>query len=160
MDVVEDGERARRDPDAEVGETWDSESLKGLERRRRKQPSVRVWRWGRVSDSCGGTEEMGRHRRGQPRRLVSIRHAARSIQHPASSTTHLIRLPFSSVFSRDGAARRDPWETDREALVPDALVGVGGSGFTVMLERALSVLEPVMELKREPSFLPIVTRRS
>jgi hypothetical protein len=69
-------------------------------------------------------------------------------------------LPFSSVFSRDGAARRDPWETDREALVPDALVGVGGSGFTVMLERALSVLEPVMELKREPSFLPIVTRRS
>lgn len=39
-----------------------------------------------------------------------------------------------------------------------AELGVDGSGFTVILERALSVLEPVMELKREPaSFLVIVT---
>jgi hypothetical protein len=30
-------------------------------------------------------------------------------------------------------------------------VGVKGSGFTVMLDLALSVLEPVMELKRELS---------
>jgi len=44
------------------------------------------------------------------------------------------------------------------AVAADALLaGVEGSGFTVTLERALSVLELVMELKREPSFLPIVT---
>lgn len=37
-------------------------------------------------------------------------------------------------------------------------VGVEGRGFTVMLERALSVLELVIELKREAgSFLVIVT---
>lgn len=36
--------------------------------------------------------------------------------------------------------------------------GGSGSGFTVMLDRALSVLEPVMELKRElVSFRGIVT---
>jgi hypothetical protein len=31
------------------------------------------------------------------------------------------------------------------------VVGVAGRGFTVMLDLALSVLEPVMELKREVS---------
>ena len=44
---MEDGDRARRDPDADVGEIWDSESLKDLEKRRRKHPSVRVWGWGK-----------------------------------------------------------------------------------------------------------------
>ncbi len=62
-------------------------------------------------------------------------------------------------------------EVEREALAAELLlllllamlatVGVEGSGFTVMLDRALSVLEPVMELKREPaSFLVIVTSES
>lgn len=40
---MEDGERARRDPEADVGEIWASESLKDLVRRvRRSHPSVRV----------------------------------------------------------------------------------------------------------------------
>lgn len=43
-------------------------------------------------------------------------------------------------------------------IAEEAEVGVEGSGFTVMLERALSVLEPVIELKREiGSCLVIVT---
>lgn len=73
--------------------------------------------------------------------------------------THLIRLPFSSVLSREGAGLREPVDAVRMALGPGAApAGVEGSGLTVMLDRALSVLEPVMELKREPaSFLPIVT---
>ena len=77
--------------------------------------------------------------------------------------THLTRLTFSSVLSRDGAALLEPWDAVREAwpAVEEARVGVDGRGFTVMLERALSVLEPVMELKREPvSFLPIVAKGS
>lgn len=47
----------------------------------------------------------------------------------------------------------------RVVELPTLLVGVnGGSGFAVMLDRALSLLEPVKELKREPpSFLVIVT---
>lgn len=73
--------------------------------------------------------------------------------------THRNRLPLSSVLRRDGAPRRDPCEPNREALLdaPPLLfdsveaVGVEGSGLTVMLDRALSVLEPVMELKRELS---------
>ena len=75
-------------------------------------------------------------------------------------TAHLIRLPVSSVLRRAGAALLE--------LALDAArrtwgggwgrAGVEGSGLTVMLDRALSVLEPVMELKREPaSFLTIVT---
>lgn len=71
-------------------------------------------------------------------------------------------MPFSSVLSRDGGALLEPWVAVREELAAaEAEVGVEGRGFTVILERALSVLEPVMELKREPaSFLPIVTNRS
>lgn len=76
--------------------------------------------------------------------------------------THRVRLPFSSVFRRDGAARRDPCGANREALFPvpapvpvgdasDGVAGVTGSGFTVMLDLPLSVLEPVMELKRDVS---------
>jgi hypothetical protein len=36
-------------------------------------------------------------------------------------------------------------------LESDGVVGVKGNGFTVMLDFPLSVLEPVMELKREVS---------
>lgn len=86
--------------------------------------------------------------------------------------THLRRPPLSSVLRRDGAARRDPCGANLEALLFAAaplgsggrggVVGVEGSGFTVMLDLALSVLEPVMELKREPSSVDargIVTKR-
>lgn len=90
------------------------------------------------------------------------------------------RVP-SSVFKRVGAGLREPCEADRDTFcwlfwllllppaccgggdggrvveLPTLLVGVKGSGFAVMLDRALSVLEPVKELKREPSFLVIVT---
>lgn len=60
---------------------------------------------------------------------------------------------------RDGAARRDACGANLdEALLPapaalgaDGVVGVKGSGFTVTLDLALSVLEPVRELKREVS---------
>jgi len=49
-------------------------------------------------------------------------------------------------------------ETDEGVDASVADVGVEGRGFTVMLERALSVLEPVIVLKREPaSFRVIVT---
>lgn len=77
--------------------------------------------------------------------------------------SHLVGFPptvaLSSTLRRDGAARRDGCGARREeALLPapaglekDAVVGVKGSGFTVMLDLALSVLEPVMELKRELS---------
>ncbi len=77
--------------------------------------------------------------------------------------THLVRLPptvaLSSTWRRDGAARRDTCGARREeALFPapaglekEAVVGVKGSGFTVVLDLPLSVLEPVMELKRELS---------
>lgn len=68
------------------------------------------------------------------------------------------------MLRRDGAARRDPCGANLEALFPaaaiaaadvfagganDGVVGVRGSGFTVMLDLVLSVLDPVMELKRE-----------
>ncbi len=78
-------------------------------------------------------------------------------------TAHLVGLPppvaLSSTLRRDGAARRDGCGARREAalfpapagLEKDAVVGVRGSGFTVMLDLVLSVLEPVMELKREVS---------
>lgn len=79
----------------------------------------------------------------------------------AQRVTHRPELPLSSVLRRDGAARRDPCPcgANLEALwaVPfwefgsDGVVGVKGSGFTVLLDLPLSVLEPVMELKREVS---------
>jgi hypothetical protein len=75
--------------------------------------------------------------------------------------THLTRLPLSSVLRREGAARRDPCGVDLPLLLlaaaapgrggRDGVVGVKGSGFAVMLDLPLSVLEPVMELKRELS---------
>jgi hypothetical protein len=75
--------------------------------------------------------------------------------------THRPGLPLSSVLRRDGAARRDPCGANLDALwaAPlwlwkigsDGFVGGNGSGFTVMLDLPLSVLEPVMELKREVS---------
>lgn len=72
--------------------------------------------------------------------------------------THRVGLALSSILRRDGGARRDPCGANLEALLPvpfrfgsDGLVGVTGSGFTVMLDLPLSVLEPVMELKREVS---------
>jgi len=105
VEVVDEGDRARRERVADVGETWDSESLNDF-----------------------------------------------------------MAEPFSSVLSREGAARREAWDTLREALGEAWgalwLPGVEGSGLTVTLERALSVLELVMELKREPSFRPIVTSGS
>jgi len=79
----------------------------------------------------------------------------------AEMATHLARLPptLSSILRRDGAARRDACGANLdEALFPapaafgrDGVVGVKGSGFTVTLDLALSVLEPVRELKREVS---------
>lgn len=57
----------------------------------------------------------------------------------------------------------EPLEVVREALAADVTeFGVDGNGFTVTLERALSVDELVMELKRDEaaSFLPIVTNGS
>jgi hypothetical protein len=102
VDAVEEGDRVRRDPDTDVGEIWDSDSLKDL-----------------------------------------------------------IRFPFSSVLSRDGTALLELWDAARKTWAEEAAgeeEGVEGNGFTVILERALSVLEPVMELKREAaSFLVIVT---
>lgn len=74
-----------------------------------------------------------------------------------------MREPLSSVLSRDGAALLEPLEAAREALPADgAEFGVDGNGFTVTLERALSVDELVIELKRDEaaSFLPIVTNGS
>ena len=80
--------------------------------------------------------------------------------------THRPEMPLSSVLRRDGAAvRRDPCGANLDALwwaAPlwlwkfgsdgvEAVVGGNGSGFTVMLDLPLSVLEPVMELKREVS---------
>jgi hypothetical protein len=45
-------------------------------------------------------------------------------------------------------------------LGSDGVVGVKGSGFIVRLDRALSVLEPVKELKRELSLARgIVTKQ-
>ena len=136
---MEEGERARRDPDMEaVGEIWDSESLKDLGDARNWSVSYSraTGRRGQISGSCNksGTLE---------------------------AVTHLMAAPFSSVLSRDGAAFLEPWDAAREALEAGPAVGVEGKGFTVMLERALSVLEPVIELKREAaSFLPIVTNGS
>ena len=72
---------------------------------------------------------------------------------------------MSSVLSREGAARREEWGSEPDlvgvalllVLLSEGDTGGGGSGFTVMLDRALSVLEPVMELKRElASFRGIV----
>lgn len=98
--------------------------------------------------------------------------------------THLANWVPSSVFRRVGTGLREPCEADRDTFccwlfwlllllpacccgggdggrvveLPTLLVGVKGSGFVVMLDRALLMLEPVMELKREPpSFLVIVT---
>jgi hypothetical protein len=78
--------------------------------------------------------------------------------------THRPEMPLSSVLRRDGAVRRDPCGANLDALwaAPlwlwkfgsdgvEAVVGGNGSGFTVMLDLPLSVLEPVMELKREVS---------
>ena len=74
-------------------------------------------------------------------------------------SAHLIRFPVSSVLRREGAALlAELVDAARRTWGGGAAMGVEGSGLTVMLDRALSVLEPVMELKREPvSFLPIVT---
>jgi len=84
--------------------------------------------------------------------------------------THRPGYPLSSsVLSRDGAPRRDPcvarrWRallllwlllTPRPTLAAAVAEGTAfdsggneGSGFAVMLDIALSVLEPVMELRR------------
>lgn len=80
-----------------------------------------------------------------------------------------MRLPFSSVFKRVGAALRElvPAERELERVVfvaapATGAVGVAGEGlaFTVLLDRALSVLELVIELNREVgSFLVIVTTK-
>ena len=81
-----------------------------------------------------------------------------------------MRLPFSSVFKRVGAALRElpPAERELELVVAVVVatatgaVGVAGDGlaFTVPLDRALSVLELVIELNREVgSFLVIVTSK-
>ncbi len=79
---------------------------------------------------------------------------------------HLTRYPFSSVLRRLGAALLELGARDLKALLFPVLplaadvedLGMDGSGFTVTLERAESVLELVMELKREAgSFLVIVT---
>ena len=42
MDAVEEGDSVRRDPDTDVGEIWDSDSLNGLNSAGRRHPSVRV----------------------------------------------------------------------------------------------------------------------
>jgi hypothetical protein len=76
--------------------------------------------------------------------------------------THRPEMPLSSVLRRDGAVRRDPCGANLDALwvapfwlwkfgSDGVVVGGNGSGFTVMLDLPLSVLEPVMELKREVS---------
>lgn len=73
--------------------------------------------------------------------------------------SHRATMSSSSVFNRDGAILRESAEFGREPLEAGGL-GVAGNGFTVMLERALSVLELVAELTRAPtraSFLVIVT---
>jgi hypothetical protein len=104
---------------------------------------------------------------------------------------YLTRFPFSSVFNRCGAARRElvdevletpavlavdaavevrevEVEVDevelkslplrvRELVVETlALVGVLGNGFTVAVERPLSVLELVSELKRDAASLRVI----
>jgi hypothetical protein len=69
-------------------------------------------------------------------------------------------VPFPSVFSRIGVPRLE--EATFLLLLLDEVVAVGveGNGFTVAVDRALSVLELVIELKRElGSFLVMVTGR-
>jgi hypothetical protein len=69
---VEEGDRARREPDAEVGEIWDSESLKDLAESRRKYPSVRVWEWGKsrigAAARCIAREEQQQQQQQQQQR--------------------------------------------------------------------------------------------
>lgn len=54
--MEEEGDRARRDPDTDVGETWGSTSLTDLERPHAgTRQFVLGWEGGgKVSDSCGG----------------------------------------------------------------------------------------------------------
>lgn len=72
----------------------------------------------------------------------------------------------SSVFSLEGAALREDgcaadWEEPSASAVEGAMGSGRGSGFTVKLERALSVLELVTELRRElASFWAIVAGRA
>jgi len=73
------------------------------------------------------------------------------------SKSYLGKLPFSSVLRRGVALR----ELDGcGALFLSSAAGVDGSGFIVAVDRALSVEELVIELKREfVSCLVIVTTR-
>ena len=73
-------------------------------------------------------------------------------------STHLTSFPFSSVLRREGAARLELIECDGLDLESSLAIGVDGKGFTVAVDRPLSVEVLVIELKREPaSFLVIVT---
>ncbi len=42
VEAVEEGDKARREPEAEVGDTWDSESLKDLFSRRTRMMRAAV----------------------------------------------------------------------------------------------------------------------
>jgi hypothetical protein len=72
-------------------------------------------------------------------------------------------VPFPSVFKRIGAPRLEEPTfllllLGLELVDGVVAVGVEGNGFAVALDRALSVLELVIELKRElGSFLAMVT---
>lgn len=70
--------------------------------------------------------------------------------------TYRPRLPSVVVFTRTGTARLGEGETFL-LLALSVGVGMDGNGFTVAVDFALSVLELVIELKRELSFLVIIT---
>lgn len=70
-------------------------------------------------------------------------------------------MPFPSVLRRIGVPRLEEAAFLLLLLVDGVVAGgVAGKGFTVAVDLALSVLELVVELKRElDSFLVMVTRR-
>jgi hypothetical protein len=147
LELTEEGESARRAP-LEVGETWPSESLTELSWRcpRKASHQLTFKTWMRQESEIGHKCQQACSSQGRPDGVG------------VDLATHRVRLPLSSVLRRDGAARRDPCGATLEVLLAapaklgsDGVVGVRGSGFTVMLDLPLSVLEPVMELKRELS---------
>lgn len=181
---MDDGDRARRDADGDVGEGGRSScSLVELELQRGDQslllnsqlamPMRRLFSNVQVpvsslsyAASVGECTRTHTHteRRGR-KHTASVRneHNTQLRQRNVRGATHRPRVPLSSVFRRIGAARLEPkprWPL--LLLLLNGVVGlrgVAGNGLMVAEDRALSVLELVTELKRElGSFLVMIHR--